>query len=152
MGLTANVTSHKGEIFYFTKFTSWSAIIRRLKLEITYKAGPWNWIDDGASGKKVAGEAHRVKDDCWTRKDQQAWFGSLYISYPFLSQTLKTNIGIPNVLIIPHSQLNVPWNNTVLLVVPCCITSKFKNLYYTSNTIINSNKPNDFFIFAKIID
>lgn len=55
-------------------------------------------------------------------------------------------------LIIPHSQLNVPWNNTVLLVVPCCITSKFKNLYYTSNTIINSNKPNDFFIFAKIID
>ncbi|KAK7852246.1 cyanogenic beta-glucosidase [Quercus suber] len=31
-------------------------------------------------------------------------------------------------LVVPHSKLNVPWDNPVLLVVPRCIPSQFQNL------------------------
>ncbi|GER57276.1 soluble inorganic pyrophosphatase [Striga asiatica] len=65
--------------------------------------------------------------------------GSILLS--FLRQENRVDVGdnsavgngdsgqkLPELLVVPHSQQQVPWDDPVPLVVPCSISSKLKNL------------------------
>ena len=52
--------------------------------------------------------------------------------------------------IFPHRKKNMAWNNTILLVVPSSISSKFQHLNTKSNHIDFSQSDYKIFIISRI--